>query len=127
MIIHSFIHIEHLNRTSSRELLRGALDSSTAKKSSLKVRKKTQVTKLQYISWRPHEPSTQNLGNRNLLLSPSVRSTFLSGSLSSSFSFLKTYSFSWGLAHWQHFLTVHPTRRAIQMFLIQYNIVQPQD
>jgi len=36
-------------------------------------------------------------------LSPSVRSTFLSGSLSSSYAFLKTYFFSWGLAHWQRF------------------------
>ena len=37
--IHSFIHIEHLYSASSRELLRDAPDSSTAKKSSLKVRK----------------------------------------------------------------------------------------
>ena len=36
----SFIHIEHLYSASSRELLRGAPDFSTAKKSSLKVRKK---------------------------------------------------------------------------------------
>ena len=34
----SFIRIEHLYSASSRELLRGAPDSSTAKKSSLKVR-----------------------------------------------------------------------------------------
>ena len=33
--IHSFIHTEHLYSASSRELLRGAPDSSTAKKSSL--------------------------------------------------------------------------------------------
>src|SRR6218665_282653 len=46
ILIHSFIHIEHLYSASSRELFRGAPDSSTAKKSSLKVRKKTQVTKL---------------------------------------------------------------------------------
>src|SRR6218665_2177589 len=39
-LIYSFIHIEHLYSTSSRELLRGAPDRSTAKKSSLKVRKK---------------------------------------------------------------------------------------
>src|SRR6218665_2019168 len=38
--IHSFIHTEHLYSASSRELLRGAPDSSTAKKSSLKLRKK---------------------------------------------------------------------------------------
>jgi len=44
--VHSFTHIEHLYSASSRELLRGATDSSTAKKSSLKVRKKTQVTRL---------------------------------------------------------------------------------
>src|SRR6218665_3315623 len=44
--IHSFIHTEHLYSASSRELLRGAPDSSTAKKSSLKLRKKTQVTRL---------------------------------------------------------------------------------
>jgi len=37
--IHSFIHIEHLYSASSRELLRGTPGSSTAKKSSLKVRK----------------------------------------------------------------------------------------
>jgi len=43
---YSFIHIEHLYSASSRELLRGAPNSSTAKKSSLKVRKKTQVTRL---------------------------------------------------------------------------------
>src|SRR6218665_3316408 len=42
----SFIYIEHLYSASSRELLRGATDSSSAKKSSLKVRKKTQVTRL---------------------------------------------------------------------------------
>jgi len=36
----SFIHIEHLYSASSRELLRGAPDSSTAKRSSLKVGKK---------------------------------------------------------------------------------------
>src|SRR6218665_2087148 len=34
--IHSFIHTEHLYSASSRELLRGAPDSSTSKKSSLK-------------------------------------------------------------------------------------------
>src|SRR6218665_554156 len=39
MYIHSFIHTEHLYSASSRELLRGAPDSSTAKKSSLKLRK----------------------------------------------------------------------------------------
>ena len=39
VVVHSFIHIEHLYRASSRELLRGASDSSTAKKSSLKLRK----------------------------------------------------------------------------------------
>ena len=39
LFIHSFIHIEHLYSASSRELLRGAPDYSTAKKSSLKVRK----------------------------------------------------------------------------------------
>ena len=33
--IHSFIHTEHLYSASSRELLRGAPDSSTAKKSSM--------------------------------------------------------------------------------------------
>src|SRR6218665_2179426 len=33
--IHSFIHTEHLYSASSRELLRGAPDSSTAKKSSI--------------------------------------------------------------------------------------------
>ena len=38
--IHSFIHTEHLYSASSRELLRGAPYSSTAKKSSLKLRKK---------------------------------------------------------------------------------------
>ena len=38
--IHSFIHTEHLYSASSRELLRGAPDSSTAKKISLKLRKK---------------------------------------------------------------------------------------
>ena len=38
--IHSFIYTEHLYSASSRELLRGAPDSSTAKKSSLKLRKK---------------------------------------------------------------------------------------
>src|SRR6218665_3853333 len=37
--IHSFIHTDHLYSASSRELLRGAPDSSTAKKSSLKLRK----------------------------------------------------------------------------------------
>jgi len=36
----SFIHTEHLYSASSRELLRGAPDSSTAKRSSLKLRKK---------------------------------------------------------------------------------------
>jgi len=36
---HSFIHIEHLYSASSRKLLRGAPDSSTTKKSSLKVRR----------------------------------------------------------------------------------------
>src|SRR6218665_2141186 len=36
----SFIHPEHFYSASSRELLRGAPDSSTAKKSSLKLRKK---------------------------------------------------------------------------------------
>src|SRR6218665_3038347 len=36
----SFIHIQHLYSTSSRELLRGAHDSSKAKKSSVKERKK---------------------------------------------------------------------------------------
>ena len=35
--IHSFIHTEHLYSASSRKLLRGAPDSSTAKKSSLKL------------------------------------------------------------------------------------------
>ena len=40
IFIHSFIHIEHLYSASSRELLRSAPDSSTAKKSSLKLRKK---------------------------------------------------------------------------------------
>src|SRR6218665_3850552 len=38
--IHSFIHTEHLYSASSRELLRGTPDSSAAKKSSLKLRKK---------------------------------------------------------------------------------------
>ena len=38
-IIHSFIHTEHLYSASSRELLRGAPDSSTAKKGNLKLRK----------------------------------------------------------------------------------------
>src|SRR6218665_2094391 len=38
--IHSFIHTEHLYSASSRELLRGAPDSSMDKKSSLKLRKK---------------------------------------------------------------------------------------
>ena len=37
--IHSFIRIEHLYSASSRELLRGVPDSSTAKKNSLKLRK----------------------------------------------------------------------------------------
>ena len=37
--VYSFIHTEHLYSASSRELLRGAPDSSTAKKSSLKLRK----------------------------------------------------------------------------------------
>ena len=37
--IHSFIHIEHLYSAPSRKLLRGAPNSSTAKKNSLKVRK----------------------------------------------------------------------------------------
>ena len=32
-----------------------------------------------------------------------------------SIAFLKTYFFSWGLAHWQHFWTVHPNRSAVQM------------
>ena len=36
-------------------------------------------------------------------LSPSVRSKILSGSLSSSFAFLKTCLFSRGLAHWERF------------------------
>src|SRR6218665_3930244 len=36
---HSFIHTKHLYSASSRGLLRGAPDSSTAKKSSLKLRK----------------------------------------------------------------------------------------
>ena len=36
-------------------------------------------------------------------LSPSARTTILSGSLSSSFSFLKTCFFSRGLAHWERF------------------------
>jgi len=39
LIWHSFIHTEHLHSASSRELLRGAPDSSTAKKSSLNLRK----------------------------------------------------------------------------------------
>src|SRR6218665_1491548 len=38
--INSFINIEHLHSASSRELLRGDPDSSTAKKSSLKLRRK---------------------------------------------------------------------------------------
>ena len=38
--LHSFIHTEHLYSASSRGLLRDAPDSSTAKKSSLKLRKK---------------------------------------------------------------------------------------
>src|SRR5688572_12945457 len=37
--IHSFIHIEHLYSAPSRKLLRGAPDSSTAKKNSFKVSK----------------------------------------------------------------------------------------
>src|SRR6218665_1910620 len=37
--IHSFIHIEHLYSSSSRKLLRSALNTSTVKQSSLKVRK----------------------------------------------------------------------------------------
>ena len=41
-------------------------------------------------------------------LSPSVLSTFLLDSLSSSFASLTIY-FSRGLAHWQPFRTVHPT------------------
>jgi len=36
-------------------------------------------------------------------LSPSVCSTFLSGSLSSFFAFLKTYFFTRGIEHWQRF------------------------
>ena len=36
-------------------------------------------------------------------LSPSARSTILSGTLSSSFAFLKTCFFSRGLAHWERF------------------------
>jgi len=36
-------------------------------------------------------------------LSPSIRSTILSGTLSSSFAFLKTCFFSRGLAHWERF------------------------
>ena len=39
IFIHSFINIDHLYSAFSRELLRGAPDSSTAKKSSLKVGK----------------------------------------------------------------------------------------
>jgi len=38
--IHSFIHTEHLYSASSRKLLRDPTDSSTAKKSCLKLRKK---------------------------------------------------------------------------------------
>ena len=38
--IHLFIYTKHLYSAFSRELLRSALDSSTAKKSSLKLRKK---------------------------------------------------------------------------------------
>ena len=45
-LIHSFIHTEHLYSASSKEQIRGAPDSSTAKKSSLKLRKRTQVTRL---------------------------------------------------------------------------------
>jgi len=37
---HSFIHTEHLYSASSRELLKGAPDSSAAKMNSLKFRKK---------------------------------------------------------------------------------------
>ena len=55
-------------------------------------------------------------------LSPSVRSTILSSSLSSSFAFLKTCFFSRGLAHWERFWTVHPTRGALQM--LKYNTIQ---
>jgi len=40
ILIDSFIHIEHLYSASSRELLRGAPNSNTAKKSSLKLREK---------------------------------------------------------------------------------------
>ena len=38
--IHSFIHIEHLYSASSRKLLRNSPNTSTAKQSSFKVRKK---------------------------------------------------------------------------------------
>src|SRR6218665_724656 len=57
-------------------------------------------------------------------LSPSVRSTLLAGSLSSSFASLKTFFLSCGLAHWQSFSMVHPTRSAIQMF--KCNTIQLQ-
>jgi len=53
--------------------------------------------------------------------SPSVCSTFLSGSLSSSVAFLETYFFSWDFAHWQRFWMVHPTGSTIQMF--KYNTI----
>src|SRR6218665_407973 len=42
---------------------------------------------------------TSNVPTLWIALSPSVRSTFLTVSLSSSIAFLKTYLFSWGLAH----------------------------
>src|SRR6218665_1348297 len=42
---YSFIHTEHLYSASSRELLRGAPDSSTAKKSSLKLEAIKQIFK----------------------------------------------------------------------------------
>jgi len=43
-MLHSFIHIEHLHSASSRELLRGAPDSSTLKRAVLRWEKK--VTRL---------------------------------------------------------------------------------
>ena len=58
-------------------------------------------------------------------LSPSVRSKILSGSLSSSFAFLKTCLFSRGLAHWERFCTVHPMRGALEM--LKYNTIRLLD
>src|SRR6218665_3818495 len=56
-------------------------------------------------------------------LSPSVPSTFLSGILSSSFAFIKTYFFTWGLTH-RHCQAalLDGSRSTIQM--LKYNTIQ---